>query len=107
MATWLMFVSLLVIFLALAAHLSASKPDAAASASTASKTTEIGGRLYYRHSLVPVEYYSEDDRNSESKQAVLKETLEPLLIDPLIEIVADYSAQVAHCSLQRTCMQSF
>ena len=87
-----MFVLLPLLLLALATHLSASKPDAEASASTASKTTEICGRLYYRHTLTPVEYYSEDSKSSESKQAVLRETLDPLLIDPLIEIVAGYGA---------------
>ena len=62
-------------------------------AASASETTEINGRLYYRHSLIPVdECYSEDNRNSESKQAVLKEALGTLLIDPLIEIVAGYGA---------------
>ena len=86
-----MFVALPLLLLALTAHLSASKPDAAASVSTASKTTEIGGRLYYRHSLLPAECYSEGGKSSELKQAVLKETLEPLLIAPLIEIVAYYS----------------
>ena len=56
-------------------------------------TTEIGGRLYYRHLLLPVdECYSEDGRNSEWKRAVLKETLDPLLIGPLIAIVAGYGA---------------
>ena len=88
-----MFVALPLLLLVLAAHLSACSADAAVSASTASKTTEIGGRLYYRHSLLPVdECYSKDYRSSELKQVVLKETLEPLLIDPLIEIVAGYAA---------------
>ena len=43
--------------------LSAGQPacnaGAAASASTASQTTEIDGRLFYRHLLLPAECYSE------------------------------------------------
>ena len=104
-----MFVALPLLLLALFVHLSACSAGAASSASKAprlSETTEINGRLCYRHTLIPVEYYSEDNRN-ESKQAVLKETLDPLLIDPLIEIVADYSCASGSCSLQRSCMQSF
>ena len=71
----------------------ACNAGAAASASTAFKTTEIGGRLYYRHSLLPVdECYSEDGRNSESKRAMLKEALGSLLPIYLIAIVAGYGA---------------
>ena len=71
----------------------ACNAGAAASASTASKTTEIDGRLYYRRSLLPVdECYSEDGRNSDSKRAVLKEILGTLLPISLIAIVAGYGA---------------
>ena len=88
-----MFVALPLLLLALAVHRSACSLDAAPSASTASKTTVISSRLYYRHSLLAVdECYSEDGRNSDLKRAVAKETLDPLLIDPLIAIVAGYGA---------------
>ena len=90
-----MLVSLLLLFLVLAAHLSASKPDAAASASKASpvsETTKIGGRLLYRHSLLPAEVESYNgDGTSEFKQAKLEEALAPFLIAPLVDIVTDYS----------------
>ena len=78
--------------------LSVSQPawnaDGGPSANTASKTTEINGRLYYRHSLLPVDdCYGEDGRNSESKRALLKETLGTLLPSCLIAIVAGYGAR--------------
>ena len=72
--------------------LSVSQPACNVGAA-ASKTTEINGRLYYRHSLLPVdECYDEDGRNSESKRALLKETLGSLLPSCLIAIVAGYGA---------------
>ena len=91
-----MFVSLSVILLALAMHPSASSSIAVPSTRRASReprTTLIDGRLFYKHSLLPVdvELYHKVDRNSRSEQAVLEEVLAPLLIKPLISIIADYS----------------
>ena len=72
--------------------LSVSQPACNAGAA-ASKPTEIGGRLYYRHTLLPVDdCYSEDGRSSDLKRAVLKETLGSLLPSCLIAIVAGYGA---------------
>ena len=89
-----MLVSLSMIFLALAAHLEASSEDAAPStsmASPASEMTEIGGRLLYRHSLLPVEVDPYNGDSSDAfKQATLEEALAPFLIAPLVGIVAEY-----------------
>ena len=83
-----MFVLLPLLLLVLAAHLSTCNASAAASASTVSKTTEIGGVELDTYSLLPVAPY---DANSEARQAMLEETLAPFLITPLIDIVAEYS----------------
>ena len=91
-----MFVALSLLLLVLAVHLSACSAGEAPSTDRLnrhSETTEINGRLYYKHSLLPADGgYSEDNRNSDLKRAMLRETLDPLLIDPLIEIVAGYRA---------------
>ena len=91
-----MFVSLSLILLALAMHPSASSSVAVPSTRRASRvprTTLIDGRLYYKHSLLPVdvELYHKVDKSSRSEQAVLEEVLVPLLIKPLVNIIADYS----------------
>ena len=91
-----MFVSLSLILLALAMHPSASSSVAVPSTRRASRvprTTLIDGRLYYRRSLLPVdvELYRKVDKNSRSEQAVLEEALVPLLIKPLVNIIAEYS----------------
>ena len=72
-----MLVSLPLIFLVLAVHLSASSSDAEPSASKVSrptKTTVISGKLLYAHSLLPAEdeFYSENRSSSACRQAVLK-----------------------------------
>ena len=76
---WSMLVSLPVMLLALAAHLEASSEGAAPStgaASLLSETTEIGGRLLYRHSLLPAEVDPYNgDSSSEFRQATLEEAL--------------------------------
>ena len=73
---------------ALAVHLSAS----ASRVSRLSATTLISGRLLHKHMLLPTDggLYSEGV-SSLPKQTVRKETLGPLLAQPLLEIVADYS----------------
>ena len=91
-----MFVSLPLILLALAMHPSASSSVAVPltrRASRVPRTTLIDGRLYYKHSLLPVdvELYHKVDKSSRSEQAVLEEVLVPLLIKPLVNIIADYS----------------
>ena len=75
--------------------LSASAPPLHTEPSTSrvSRTPEvtlIDGRLFHKHSLLPVEDFCNEDANSESRQKLLKEALESSLITPLIEIIADY-----------------
>ena len=83
-----------VLFLVLAVHPSASSPDAAPSTSSVFRvpeTTVIGGRLFYKHALLPVDDCYKENADSELKRAMLKETLAPLLAQPLIGIIVDYS----------------
>ena len=83
----MLILSLPVLVLALTIH-----PSCASSSSRLSKATEIDGRLFYRHSLFPVDAeFCNEERNSGSKRATLEETLDALLIQPLAVIVADYS----------------
>ena len=91
-----MFVFLSLILLALAVHPSASSSvtvPLTRRASRVPRTTLIDGRLYYKHSLLPVdvEFYHKVDKNSISEQAIVEEALAPLLIKPLVSIIADYS----------------
>ena len=84
------------LFLALAIHPSVSSSAAAPSKRNTlcvPRTTLIDGRLFYRHSLLPVDVglYDEDKRGW-SKRAMLEEALGPLLIKPLIGIVVEYSS---------------
>ena len=86
-------ISLPVLFLALAIHPSVSSEGVAPSAARAlPRTTEIDGRLFYRHSLLPVDVglYDEDKRGW-SKRVMLEAALGPLLIKPLISIVVEYN----------------
>ena len=95
MLTWTMLVSLPVVFLALAAQLSASEPDAGSSASRAFKrpgTTLISGRLFEEHSLLPIDVADYDEIwDSRRKRAILQEALDSVLPLPLIEIAGGYS----------------
>ena len=99
-----MFVTLLpVLFLALAIHPSVSSEGAAPSAARAlcvPRTTLIDGRLFYRHSLLPVDVglYDEDKRGW-SKRVMLEAALDSLLIKPLVGIVVEYNSY-ASCSRQ-------
>ena len=90
-----MLVLLSVLFLALAAQLSASGSGAGPSASSASQppgTTLINGRLFEEHSLLPIDVADYNEiRDSRRKRAMLQEALDPVLPRPLIEIVGDYS----------------
>ena len=90
-----MLVSLPLIFLALAVHLSASKPDAKPSASSASQrpgTILINGRLFEERSLLPIDVADHNEiRDSRRKRAILQEALGPVLPRSLIEIAGNYS----------------
>ena len=86
-------ISLPVLFLALAIHPSVSSEGAAPAARALPRTTEIDGRLFYRHSLLPVNVgLHDEDKRGWSKRAVLEAALDFLLIKPLIGIVVDYNS---------------
>ena len=95
MLTWFVLLPLL-----LAAQLSACGSDAVPSASRAFQrpgTTLISGRLFEEHSLLPIDVADYNEIwNSRRKRAMLQQALGPVLIQPLIDIVADYSC--ASCS---------
>ena len=73
----MLVVSLPVLFLALAIHPSVCSEGAAPSAAGAlSRTTEIDGRLFYRHSLLPVNVgLYDEDKKSWSKRVMLEAAL--------------------------------
>ena len=95
MLNWSMLVSLPVVFVALAAQLSASGSGAVPSASSTSQrpgTTLISGRLFEERSLLPIDVADHNEiRDSRRKRAILQQALGPVLIQPLMDIVADYS----------------
>ena len=85
-----------VLFRAFTIHPSTSSSVPAPSASRAlcvPKTTLIDGRLFYRHSVLPVAVgmYDEDKR-SWSKRVMLEAALDSMLIKPLIGIVVEYNS---------------
>ena len=91
----MLVISLPVLFLALAIHPSVSSEGAAPSAASAlvPRTTLIDGRLFYKHSLFPVDVglYDEEKRGW-SKRVMLEAALDSLLIKPLIDIVVEYNS---------------
>ena len=96
-----MFVSLSVVFLALAVHLSASSSDAVPSA-IRSETTVISKRVLNKHSLLPVDVVdSSEIRDSECRQRMVTEALDFILIKSLIGIVAEYSVHHARLFAER------